>query len=248
VLCLLQPSLESLLSEGSSVSPSGRSRINSRVWRFCIPPCGDSGDEMGLANHASHHRHPLAVAPRRSAQGLLFVRSRWSRIAAGIPTDGPAEISGDVDQATRPAALGMALARLPLRIAPIENCSAATGSCSRKRGRSSFPAAFRSRRARRIAADQEPIGHDDQVALRVSRRRSWQLTGTPVENSTEDLVGIFEFLAPGFLSADMKPRKMRPHRVRLRFAAHEGRGAHRTAAENGPRRTARTFARAARRS
>jgi SNF2 family DNA or RNA helicase len=34
------------------------------------------------------------------------------------------------------------------------------------------------------------------------------LTGTPVENSAEDLVGIFEFLAPGFLSSEMKPRKM----------------------------------------
>ena len=34
------------------------------------------------------------------------------------------------------------------------------------------------------------------------------MTGTPVENSPDDLVGIFEFLAPGFLSPDMKPRRM----------------------------------------
>ena len=34
------------------------------------------------------------------------------------------------------------------------------------------------------------------------------MTGTPVENSTEDLVGIFEFLAPGFLSPEMKPRSI----------------------------------------
>ncbi len=34
------------------------------------------------------------------------------------------------------------------------------------------------------------------------------MTGTPVENSTEDLVGIFEFLSPGFLSPDMKPSRM----------------------------------------
>jgi SNF2 family DNA or RNA helicase len=34
------------------------------------------------------------------------------------------------------------------------------------------------------------------------------MTGTPVENSPEDLVGIFEFLSPGFLSPDMKPRRM----------------------------------------
>jgi SNF2 family DNA or RNA helicase len=42
----------------------------------------------------------------------------------------------------------------------------------------------------------------------IGRGRSWALTGTPVENSPEDLVGIFEFLAPGFLSPQMKPRRM----------------------------------------
>ncbi len=47
-----------------------------------------------------------------------------------------------------------------------------------------------------------------QIVRSISRKRSWALTGTPVENSTDDLVGIFEFLAPGFLSPDMKPRKM----------------------------------------
>jgi SNF2 family DNA or RNA helicase len=47
-----------------------------------------------------------------------------------------------------------------------------------------------------------------EVVRGLSRRRGWALTGTPVENSAEDLVGIFEFLAPGFLSPEMKPRKM----------------------------------------
>jgi SNF2 family DNA or RNA helicase len=47
-----------------------------------------------------------------------------------------------------------------------------------------------------------------QVVRDISRGRSWALTGTPVENSPEDLVGIFEFVAPGHISADMKPRNM----------------------------------------
>lgn len=47
-----------------------------------------------------------------------------------------------------------------------------------------------------------------QTVRAIPRGRSWALTGTPVENSAEDLVGIFEFLAPGFLSPDMKPRRM----------------------------------------
>lgn len=51
-------------------------------------------------------------------------------------------------------------------------------------------------------------GATSQAARAISRSRNWALTGTPVENSAEDLVGIFEFLAPGFLSPDMKPRRM----------------------------------------
>lgn len=38
-----------------------------------------------------------------------------------------------------------------------------------------------------------------EVVRSVPRRRSWALTGTPIENSPEDLVGIFEFLQPGYL-------------------------------------------------
>ena len=47
-----------------------------------------------------------------------------------------------------------------------------------------------------------------EVVRAIPRRRSWALTGTPIENRAEDLVGIFEFLAPGYLSADMKPGRM----------------------------------------
>ena len=51
-------------------------------------------------------------------------------------------------------------------------------------------------------------GATSQAVRSIARTRSWALTGTPVENSTDDLVGIFEFLSPGFLSPDMKPQKM----------------------------------------
>ena len=40
------------------------------------------------------------------------------------------------------------------------------------------------------------------------RKRSWALTGTPVENSSEDLVGIFNFVAPGQINSEMSPRAM----------------------------------------
>lgn len=42
-----------------------------------------------------------------------------------------------------------------------------------------------------------------QVVRALPRSRSWALTGTPIENSVEDLVNIFEFLQPGYLRDDM---------------------------------------------
>lgn len=46
------------------------------------------------------------------------------------------------------------------------------------------------------------------AARSISRTRNWAMTGTPIENSPDDLVGIFEFLSPGFLTNDMKPSVM----------------------------------------
>ncbi|MDA7979414.1 MAG: DEAD/DEAH box helicase [Pirellulales bacterium] len=43
-----------------------------------------------------------------------------------------------------------------------------------------------------------------QLVRNIPRRRSWALTGTPVENSPNDLVGIFEFLSPGYLDEGMQ--------------------------------------------
>ena len=42
----------------------------------------------------------------------------------------------------------------------------------------------------------------------IPRTRSWALTGTPVENSPDDLVGIFDFLSPGYLRTGMPMTEM----------------------------------------
>ncbi|MGL4593192.1 MAG: DEAD/DEAH box helicase [Thermoguttaceae bacterium] len=47
-----------------------------------------------------------------------------------------------------------------------------------------------------------------QAARAIPRLRNWALTGTPVENSQEDLVGIFEFLQPGFLASGLRPSEV----------------------------------------
>lgn len=42
-----------------------------------------------------------------------------------------------------------------------------------------------------------------QIVRALPRDRSWALTGTPIENSVEDLINIFEFLSPGYLRSEM---------------------------------------------
>ena len=50
-------------------------------------------------------------------------------------------------------------------------------------------------------------GSATSAAVRsVARQRSWALTGTPIEKSVDDLVGIFEFVSPGVLRQGMAPR------------------------------------------
>ncbi len=47
------------------------------------------------------------------------------------------------------------------------------------------------------------------------RSGSWALTGTPIENSTDDLVGIFEFVSPGCLAPadEDRARSAAPSRI-----------------------------------
>lgn len=47
-----------------------------------------------------------------------------------------------------------------------------------------------------------------EIVRSIPRSRSWALTGTPIENSVEDLVSIFEFLSPGYLRDDMHHKSL----------------------------------------
>ena len=49
----------------------------------------------------------------------------------------------------------------------------------------------------------------NEAICSIPRRRSWALTGTPIENSVEDLVGIFQFVSPGCLRPQMKVADIR---------------------------------------
>ena len=53
---------------------------------------------------------------------------------------------------------------------------------------------------------KNPSSTTNEVIRSIPRGRSWALTGTPIENSIDDLRGIFEFVSPGQVHAKMKPR------------------------------------------
>jgi SNF2 family DNA or RNA helicase len=52
-------------------------------------------------------------------------------------------------------------------------------------------------------------GATHEAVCSVPRARSWALTGTPIENSADDLVGIFDFVSPGRLRLQMKTPAIR---------------------------------------
>lgn len=51
-------------------------------------------------------------------------------------------------------------------------------------------------------------GTTARIVNAIQRTRSWALTGTPVENSVDDLIGIFDFLSEGYLRPGMHPRQI----------------------------------------
>lgn len=53
------------------------------------------------------------------------------------------------------------------------------------------------------------LSNSSKVVKAISRTRSWALTGTPIENCADDLVGIFDFLSDGYLSPGMTPLALR---------------------------------------
>jgi SNF2 family DNA or RNA helicase len=60
--------------------------------------------------------------------------------------------------------------------------------------------------AQRIKNQSSATG---KIIRSINRNRSWALTGTPIENSINDLFGIFSFVAPGSISPHMSHRDLK---------------------------------------
>jgi SNF2 family DNA or RNA helicase len=202
---LLQPSLEGMLAEGQLTFPHEPFPFQLQGIAFLYPRyAAILADEMGLGKtmqaiaatrlllHTGDVRSVLLICPKPLA-------SNWQREFAHWAPEIPVSvIEGDQSrrrwQWRQPGA--------PVKVANYESVL---------RDRDLFDEEAMHfdlvilDEAQRIKNRSSGTSH----AIRsISRKRSWALTGTPVENSAEDLVGIFEFLSPGFLNAEMKPRAM----------------------------------------
>ena len=223
---ILQPSIESLLAERSLYMPCQPLPFQLQGVAFLYPrQAAILADEMGLGKtmqaitairllfHTGQLRNVLVVCPKALATNWHREFRRW---APELPV---MVIQGD--QSRR--AWQWQLPDVPVRIANYELLCRdrqwlerpAGSPLRRRRSRcresdctASAPVQFdlvvldESQRIKNISATTS------QVVRALARKRSWALTGTPVENSTGDLVAIFEFLAPGLLRSDMKPRQI----------------------------------------
>ena len=202
---LLQPDLETILETSSLEFPRQPFPFQFDGMAFLMPRHGAVlADEMGLGKsmqaissirllvRSGQARRVLVVCPK----GLV---SNWTReLADWAPEILVAVIEGD-QQRRR---WQWSLADVPVKVANYE---------ALVRDRELITELGLSFDLMVLDEAQRIKNRSSQTseAVRsVPRRRSWALTGTPVENSSDDLVGVFEFIAPGHLNERMSPKVM----------------------------------------
>jgi SNF2 family DNA or RNA helicase len=202
---LLQPSLETLVSRDALRMPFEPFPYQWQGIAFLYPRYSAIlADEMGLGKtmqaisairlllHAAEIRRVLLICPKPLMTNWLREFGQW---APELPVT---TVSGDQHRRTWQWQLPDA----PVKIANYE-------LLMRDRDVLTSPAVQFDLvvldEAQRI---KNRSSVTSQVARSICRRRSWALTGTPIENSPEDLVSIFEFLSPGYLCSGMSPRRL----------------------------------------
>ena len=202
---LLQPSLEELLTEASLQLPFDPFPYQIAGIAFLFPRyAAVLADEMGLGKtmqaitsvrlllHAGQIRRVLLICPKPLVTNWQREFSVW---APEIPLN---VISGNAEQRAwkwnRPDAI-LTLANYEL----IQRDHRLLRETNRPYDLVLLDEAQRIKNRKGATAS---------AVRAIPRLRSWALTGTPVENSVEDLVGIFEFVAPGQLDEQMRASKV----------------------------------------
>lgn len=205
LLFALQPPLETWLARGALEFPFEPFRYQYEGVAFLYPRYSAVlADEMGLGKtmqaitalrlllHAGEVRTVLLVCPKPLVSNWRREFAQWAPEVPVMVVEG--------DQARR--RWQWQLPDTPLRIANYELLMRDRDLI--EQGELNFDLVLLDE-SQRIKNRSSTTSH---VVRAIRRQRSWALTGTPVENSAEDLVGIFEFVSPGHLNAEMKPRRI----------------------------------------
>ncbi len=205
LLYLLQPPVEDLFAGGRVSLPFKPYPYQVKGIAFLMPrQAALIADEMGLGKtmqtivalrllfHAGMIQRALVVCPKP-----LVVN--WSRELRTWAPDLPFEVvSGDTEQ--RRAI--WKVSNCPLKLVNYELLT-----------RDAEDACAEDVRFDVVVIDeaQRIKNHDSKTALVVRalrRERSWAMTGTPIENKTDDLVNIFAFVDPHRIPPDTPPKML----------------------------------------
>jgi SNF2 family DNA or RNA helicase len=205
LLYLLQPPLESLFACKQVTLPSRPYPYQLEGIAFLMPRhAALLADEMGLGKtmqailslrllfHAGLIQRALLVCPKPLV-------SNWSRELRMWAEDLPFEIiSGDVE--TRRAA--WLVSNCPLKLVNYELLTRDAGFVEDERVRFDVVVLDEAQRIKNRDAKTA------QVVREIRRKRSWALTGTPIENKPDDLVNLFAFVDPERIPPETPARRL----------------------------------------
>ena len=200
---LLQPDLETLLAGCSLSFPHEPFPFQLDGMAFLMPRFGGIlADEMGLGKsmqaisslrllvHSGQARSVLVICPK----GLV---SNWSReLSVWAPELVVGVIAGDPDRRR----WQWSLQDVPVKVAHYEAVIRDRSILEEIGAEFDLVILDEAQRIKNRASQTS------KAVCSIPRKRSWALTGTPVENRSEDLVGIFDFVAPGQVDDGMSPR------------------------------------------
>jgi SNF2 family DNA or RNA helicase len=205
LLYLLQPSLESLFAGRQVQLPFAPFPYQLEGIAFLMPRhAALLADEMGLGKtiqaivalrllfHAGLIRRALVVCPKPLVPN-------WSRELRTWADDVPFEtVSGD----TRTRRAGWLLSNCPLKLVNYEVLTRDADIVNDEKVRFDVVVLDEAQRIKNRDAKTA------QVVRGIHRQRSWALTGTPVENRSEDLINIFAFVDPDRVPPDTPAKRL----------------------------------------
>ena len=200
---LLQPDLETLLAGCHLSFPHEPFPFQFDGMAFLMPRFGGIlADEMGLGKsmqaisslrllvHSGQVRSVLVICPK----GLV---SNWAReLSVWAPELVVGVIAGDPERRR----WQWSLQDVPVKVAHYEAVIRDRPILDEMRAEFDLVILDEAQRIKNRASQTS------KAVCSIPRKRSWALTGTPVENRSEDLVGIFDFVAPGQVHDGMSPR------------------------------------------